>query len=103
LADDATASVTESERPLWLESNAMMRMAQVRESGAGAGQILASLPSGFGDPATQWNMSWVRDMAYATVALAHSGTSRRLARNPFSTEAPPGRHELEVAAPTASP
>ncbi|MBI2895838.1 MAG: hypothetical protein HYY06_19935 [Deltaproteobacteria bacterium] len=47
-------------------SLAILRMAQNREAGAGQGQIVASLPPG------QWNISWVRDMAYAIVALVRA-------------------------------
>ena len=45
----------------------MIRMGQVTEPGAANGQILASIAPG------EWNITWVRDMAYATVALVKSG------------------------------
>ncbi|HEV8323802.1 MAG TPA: glycoside hydrolase family 15 protein, partial [Myxococcota bacterium] len=85
---------------LWLQSAAFLRMAQVRETGGGFGQILASLPPGLGDPAAQWNIAWVRDMAYATVALARSGhlaEARDALR--FQVLAGPGRHVAEVGMP----
>lgn len=46
---------------------ALLRMAQVRETGAAAGQILASL-----DPGPR-NKTWTRDSAYAVAALARAG------------------------------
>ena len=49
------------------QSQAVLRMAQVREPGAPNGQVMASLGTG------RWNIAWVRDMAYAVVALARSG------------------------------
>jgi GH15 family glucan-1,4-alpha-glucosidase len=55
------------ESAVYAQSLAVLRMAQVRETGPANGQILASLPPG------QWNTSWPRDMAYATVALASAG------------------------------
>ncbi len=55
------------QRALYLQSQVVLRMAQVREAGRGFGQILASLPPG------NWNIAWVRDMCYAVVALAASG------------------------------
>jgi hypothetical protein len=61
------ASLSSIEQSLWQQSTAVLRMGQVREPGKGDGQILASLPPGM------WNISWVRDMAYAVVALARSG------------------------------
>ncbi len=49
------------------QSQAVLRMAQVAEAPPAAGQILASIAPG------EWNITWVRDMAYSTVALAKSG------------------------------
>ena len=79
---------------------ATLRMGQVREAGAGHGQILASLPPGFGDLNAQWNIAWVRDMAYSTVALARAGhlaEARDALR--FQIEAPRGEHEAAVGRP----
>ncbi len=60
-------NVTNRERSLLTQSTTIIKMAQVREPGRGYGQILASLPPG------QWNISWVRDMAYAVQGLLASG------------------------------
>ncbi len=59
------ASVLESS--LFATSQAMLRMAQVNAGDASDGQILAAVAPG------QWNITWVRDMAYSTVALARTG------------------------------
>lgn len=56
-----------AESALYQQSMAMLRMGQVSEPGKSDGQILASLPPG------QWNIAWVRDMAYAVVALSRAG------------------------------
>ncbi len=55
------------ESALYRQSMSVLRMGQVSEAGKSDGQIVASLPPG------QWNIAWVRDMAYATTALARSG------------------------------
>jgi MYXO-CTERM domain-containing protein len=55
------------ESSLFLESQAMLRMAQVSATDVSDGQILAAIAPG------EWNITWVRDMAYSTVALARSG------------------------------
>jgi len=65
----------EDETKTWRQSEAVLRMAQVREPNIrkeGAlrvnnGMILASLPPGC------WATGWVRDGAYATAALARMG------------------------------
>jgi GH15 family glucan-1,4-alpha-glucosidase len=65
----------QAERKVWLQSEAVLRMSQVREPnlrGAGMlrvnhGMILASLAPG------HWTTGWVRDGMYATVALARMG------------------------------
>ncbi|MEO7110599.1 MAG: glycoside hydrolase family 15 protein, partial [Polyangiaceae bacterium] len=61
------ASASAVEATLAKQAQAEIRMAQVSESGTANGQILAAIAPG------QWNISWVRDMAYATVALSKSG------------------------------
>jgi glycosidase/GH15 family glucan-1,4-alpha-glucosidase len=79
---------------------ATLRMGQVREAGSGHGQILASLPPGFGDLNAQWNIAWVRDMAYATAALARAGhLPEALDALRFQLEAPRGEHETAVGRP----
>ncbi|HEU5457828.1 MAG TPA: glycoside hydrolase family 15 protein, partial [Terracidiphilus sp.] len=59
------------ERHLWRQSEVMLRIAQSREPNHpgfyGNGLIVASLPDGV------WFTPWVRDMAWATVALARMG------------------------------
>jgi GH15 family glucan-1,4-alpha-glucosidase len=61
----------EKERHLWRQSEVMLRMAQSREPNRpdryGNGLVVASLPDGV------WFTPWVRDMAYAAVALARMG------------------------------
>lgn len=61
----------DKERHLWRQSEVFLRMAQCREPNHpgwyGNGLIVASLPDG------AWFMPWVRDMAYAAVALARMG------------------------------
>jgi GH15 family glucan-1,4-alpha-glucosidase len=61
----------EAERHLWRQSEVMLRIAQSREPNRPGrysnGLIVASLPDGV------WFTPWVRDMAWATVALARMG------------------------------
>jgi len=61
---------SEPERHLWRQSETMLRMAQSREPNRpgryGNGLIVAALPDVYATP-------WVRDMAWATVALARMG------------------------------
>ena len=70
-SDVLPASLSADERRLARMALAWLKMGQVREpprdGGNPAGQILASLPPG------QWNIAWVRDAAYAIMALAKSG------------------------------
>lgn len=67
----APAHLDEQERHLWRQSEIVLRMAQNREPNRegryGNGLIVACLPDG------SWFMTWARDMAYATVALARMG------------------------------
>ena len=64
-------NLDEMERHLWRQSEIVLRMAQNREPNRpgryGTGLIVACLPDG------SWFMTWARDMAYATVALARMG------------------------------
>lgn len=59
------------------QSLTFLKMAQVREAGAAHGQLPASFPSSLaaedGSFAHLWNIAWVRDGAYAIVALARAG------------------------------
>jgi GH15 family glucan-1,4-alpha-glucosidase len=61
----------EKEKRLWRQSEILLRMAQSRERNRPGrnshGFIVAALPDGL------WVTPWVRDMAYATVALARMG------------------------------
>jgi MYXO-CTERM domain-containing protein len=61
------AGMSADERAVYRRQLAVLRMAQVREAGRGRGQIVASLPPG------QWNISWVRDQAYAVTGLVRAG------------------------------
>jgi len=67
----AVQFASEKERHLWRQSEVMLRMAQSREPNRPGrnnnGLIVASLPDGV------WFTPWVRDMAYAVVALARMG------------------------------
>ena len=62
---------SEKERHLWRQSEVMLRIAQSREPNRPGrynnGMIVASLPDGV------WFTPWVRDMAWATVALTRMG------------------------------
>ena len=79
---------------------ALLRQGQVREPGPGFGQVLASLPPGLGNVEATWNISWVRDMAYATAALARSGhLQEALDALHFQLSAPRGLHEDKVGRP----
>ncbi len=71
-SDVLPPGLSSDERAVYRQALAILRMGQVREpnepGGASPfGQIVASLPPG------QWNISWVRDAAYAIVALARAG------------------------------
>lgn len=59
------------EHKLWRQSETVLRMAQIREPNTPTrnsdGLIVASLPDG------EWFIPWVRDMAYAIVALTRMG------------------------------
>jgi len=61
----AGASTVESQ--IAAQSQAIVRMGQVTEASPAGGQILASIAPG------SWNITWVRDMAYSTVALVKTG------------------------------
>ena len=68
----APASVTDRvAREVWRQSEIVLRMAQSREPNSaqrhGHGLIVASLPDGL------WFTPWVRDMAYAVLALIRVG------------------------------
>jgi GH15 family glucan-1,4-alpha-glucosidase len=96
----APAALDAEQQRLWRQQAALLRMGQVREPGAGFGQVLASLPPGLGDLNAQWNIAWVRDMAYATAGFARSGhLDEARAALAFQLDAPRGQYTAEVGAP----
>ena len=71
-----------------------IRMGQVTESGGGQGQILASVAPG------SWNISWVRDMAYAVVGLVRSHHyAEAKAAIDFQMQASVGAYQQYVGSP----
>ena len=85
----------EKERHLWRQSETMLRIAQSREpnrSGRyGNGLIVAALPDVYSTP-------WVRDMAWATVALARMGhhAEARAALLAYFNAGPTGKMRAHV-------
>ncbi|MCP4810598.1 MAG: hypothetical protein GY913_33075 [Proteobacteria bacterium] len=69
------ADLSEDERNVYRQALAFMKMGQVREEGDAYGQILASLPASAPVGGFQhiWNISWVRDGAYAIRGLTAAG------------------------------
>jgi hypothetical protein len=88
---------TEQERRLWRQSEVMLRMAQSRESNRpgrhGNGLIVACLPDGV------YFTPWVRDMAYALVALARMGhqSEARAGLLAYFNAQPTGKMRAETA------
>jgi hypothetical protein len=86
----------ENERHLWRQSEVMLRIAQSREPNRADrhsnGLIVASLPDGV------WFTPWVRDMAWATVALARMGhrSEARAALLAYFNAQPTGKMRAEV-------
>ncbi len=90
----APSGASALEAALALQSQVVLRMGQVQESGGGQGQILASVAPG------QWNIAWVRDMAYATVGLVKSGHyAEAKAAIAFQMSAQAGTYQSYVGAP----
>ncbi|MFH2005176.1 MAG: glycoside hydrolase family 15 protein [bacterium] len=86
--------LTAAEQALWNQSEAILRMGQVREGGLSHGGVVASLPPG------NWNIVWVRDMAYAVTALARTGhLAEARAALEFQLGADSGYHQAEVGYP----
>ncbi|HEY1957540.1 MAG TPA: glycoside hydrolase family 15 protein [Polyangiaceae bacterium] len=82
------------ESGVFSQSQAMLRMAQVSASDASDGQILAAVAPG------QWNITWVRDMAYSTVALARTGHAAEAKRAiQFQLGATVGAYQSYVGSP----
>ena len=92
--------VNEKERHLWRQSEIMLRIAQSREPNRPGrnnnGLIVASLPDGV------WFTPWVRDMAYAAVALARMGHQQeaRAALLAYFNAQPTGKMRAETQART---
>lgn len=86
----------DSETRLWRQSEAVLRMGQIREPNTATrknnGMILASLPPG------SWHTGWVRDATYAVVALARSGhtAEAKAALDFFMNAAPVGAYASYV-------
>lgn len=92
--ESAPSGLSSLEAALYRHSMAILRMGQVSEPGKSDGQILASLPPGM------WNISWVRDMAYAVVALARSGHHAEVKRAlAFQLGAESGKYQEYVGHP----
>lgn len=92
--EPAPSGASASEAALDAQSQVMLRMGQVQESGPAQGQILASIAPG------TWNIAWVRDMAYSTVALVRSGHyAEAKAAIAFQMGAQVGGYQPEVGAP----
>ena len=87
----------EKERHLWRQSEVMLRIAQSREPNRPGrnsnGLIVASLPDGV------WFTPWVRDMAWATVALARMGhrDEARAALLAYFNAQPTGKMRAQTA------
>ncbi len=85
----------EKERHLWRQSETMLRIAQSREPNRvdrhGNGLIVAALPDVYSTP-------WVRDMAWATVALARMGhqAEARAALLAYFNAQPTGKMRSQV-------
>ncbi len=76
------------------QAQVTLKMGQVTEPGAANGQILASVAPG------AWNITWVRDMAYATVALVQTGhLAEAKAALAFQMSASSGTYQQYVGAP----
>jgi GH15 family glucan-1,4-alpha-glucosidase len=94
-AKPAVRFKSERERHLWRQSETMLRMAQSREPNRadryGNGLIVAALPEVYSTP-------WVRDMAWATVALARMGhrAEARAALLAYFNARPTGKMRREV-------
>ena len=90
----APTGATTLESNVFAQSQAMLRMAQVSASDSSDGQILAAVAPG------EWNITWVRDMAYATVALARTGHAAEAKRAlQFVLGASVGTYQSYVGSP----
>lgn len=88
---------SDQERHLWRQSEVVLRMAQSREPNRPGrynnGLVVASLPNG------GWFTPWVRDMAWASVALARMGHRKeaRAALLAYFNARPTGKMRAETA------
>ena len=66
----APAGLSDAESAIYDQSLTFLKMAQVTEEGDSYGQIPASFPASaaVGEFQHQWNITWVRDQAYAIAA-----------------------------------
>lgn len=91
------ALCTEDEKKLWRQSEAVLRMGQVRQPNTASrknnGMVLASLPPG------EWHTGWVRDALYAVVALARMGhfAETKMALNFFLNAEPVSKFSSYVS------
>mgnify|MGYP002136797344 CR=1 FL=1 len=94
--DAKLALCSDDEKRLWRQSEAVLRMGQVREpylpNRKNYGMVLASLPVG------EWHTGWVRDAMYAIVALARMGhhEEARMALEFFLNADPVGKFKSYV-------
>ncbi len=99
-ASTSPAGLSLDEAALYKQSLAVLKMAQVEEAGSGYGQILASPAASTATEYNQWNITWVRDMAYSTVALAEAGQFEQArAALEFQLLAQVGDYQTYVGAP----
>jgi hypothetical protein len=90
----APAGASALEAAAQAQAQVVLKMGQVTETGAAHGQILASVAPG------AWNIAWVRDMAYATVALVQTGhLAEAKAALAFQMGATSGTYQTYVGAP----
>lgn len=88
---------TDDEKKLWRQSEAVLRMGQVRQANTTSrknnGMILASLPPG------EWHTGWVRDALYSVVALARMGhfAETKMALNFFLNAEPVSKYSSYVS------
>ena len=75
MGSDIPDGLSADEEKVYKQSLTFLKMAQVVESGDSYGQIPASFPASasVGEFNHQWNITWVRDQAYAIRALTEAG------------------------------
>lgn len=100
----APAALSSEERVVWRQSETVLRIGQIREpnreAGQGTGREAAKIPARFNHglilaslPPGSWFIPWVRDMAYAVVALSRMGhhEEARWAVDAYLNARPAGR------------